>query len=310
MVKLLWGVIKETRPKQWVKNFALFAGLIFSGSLFDPINQIRALQAFLIFCGLSSATYLLNDVFDIERDKAHPFKRKRPVASGLLHPTVAVILALVLIFILLPIAFRLSPAFFLAGILYLTLQLLYSAYLKQVILLDVMAIATGFVLRVYGGVWITDAHLSVWFLLSVISFALFLAIGKRRSELTLMAQHASRHRETLLHYPKNLLDILTSMFANSTWLTYALFAFQQPPIITPSRLITFFGSLDLAFTEVKYFMTTVPLVIYGIMRYLYIIYEKREGESPERVLITDTPLLITVLLWLFMTVGIIYYLGA
>ncbi|TSC64462.1 MAG: 4-hydroxybenzoate polyprenyltransferase and related prenyltransferase, partial [Microgenomates group bacterium Gr01-1014_93] len=145
------------------------------------------------------------------------------------------------------------------------------------------------------------AHLSVWFLLSVISFALFLAIGKRRSELTLMAQHASKHRETLLHYPENLLDILTSMFANSTWLTYALFAFQQPPIITPPHLITFLGGLDLIITEVKYFMITVPLVIYGVMRYLYIIYEKKEGESPERVLITDNPLLVTVVLWFFVT---------
>lgn len=264
----------------------------------------------MLFCGFSSATYLLNDVFDIDRDRAHPFKNKRPVASGLLPPLAATALALGLILILLPLAFKLSPAFFLAGLLYLILQVFYSAYLKQIILLDVMTVAAGFVLRIYAGVWVIDAHLSVWFLLSVISFALFLAIGKRRSELTLMQQHASRHRETLLHYPKNLLDILTSMFANSTWLTYALFAFQQPPIITPNQIITFFGSLDLSLTEVKYFMITVPLVIYGAMRYLYIIYEKKEGESPERVLITDTPLLITVLLWFFMTVGIIYYLGA
>lgn len=310
MVKFLWGLIKATRPRQWVKNFALFAALIFSGSLFDPQALLNAFQAFLLFCGFSSASYLINDVFDIERDRQHPFKNKRPIASGLIPPFIALSLAMLLIFALLPFALKLSPAFFISAVLYLILQLFYSAYLKNVILLDVLAIAAGFVLRVYAGVWAIDAHLSVWFLLSVVSFALFLAIGKRRSEVTLMQSLAPRHRETLLHYPESLLDILTSMFANSTWLTYALFAFFQPPILTPTGLITFFGRLDLFIGEAKYFMATIPVVIYGIMRYLYIIYEKKEGESPERVLITDIPLFTAVVLWLVLTVGIIYYLGA
>lgn len=309
MAKFLWGLLKAVRPRQWIKNLCLFAPLLFSGSLFIQADQIKALQAFLIFCGFSAATYLLNDVFDIERDKLHPFKNKRPIASGLISPVLAVGLAMFLIIILLPISFSLSPAFFLAGVLYLILQLFYSYLLKQVILLDVIVIAAGFVLRVYAGVWAIDAHLNVWFLLSVTSFALFLAIGKRRSELTLMASKASKHRETLLHYPENLLDILTSMFANSTWLTYALFAFLQPPISTPTHLINFLGSVDIPIPEAKYFMATVPVVIYGVMRYLYIIYEKKEGESPERVLVTDTPLLSTVLLWLVMILTINYYLS-
>ncbi len=308
MVKFLWGLFKALRPRQWVKNFALFAALIFSGSLLIPEYQFNALMAFLLFCGFSSATYLLNDVFDIERDKLHPFKNKRPIASGVIPPYLAVTLALVLILGLLPLAFKLSPAFFLASVLYLILQLFYSAYLKHVILLDVIVIATGFVIRIYAGVWAVDAHLNVWFLLSVTSFALFLAIGKRRSELTLLKASASRHREIMLHYPENLLDILTSMFANSTWLTYALFAFQQAPIVTPLKLVRIFGDLDLPIFEAKYFMATVPVVIYAVMRYLYIIYEKKEGESPERVLITDTPLLASILIWLIMVIGIIYYL--
>lgn len=310
MAQFLWGIIKAARPRQWVKNFALFAALIFSGSLFNPIDQIKAFQAFLLFCGFSSATYLLNDVFDAKRDKLHPFKRKRPIASGVVPSAVATIVALALIIILLPLSYKLAPAFFLAAVLYLVIQLFYSAFLKQVILLDVIVIAAGFVLRVYAGVWAIDAHLNVWFLLSVTSFALFLAIGKRRSELTLMQGGASKHRETLLHYPQNLLDILTAMFANSTWLTYALFAFLQPPILTPLHLTGILDSVELSLSEAKYFMATVPIVIYGVMRYLYIIYEKKEGESPERVLITDTPLLSSVLIWLIMTIGIIYYLGA
>ncbi len=309
MVTLFWGIFKAVRPRQWIKNFAVFAALIFSGALLDHSAQLNTLFAFLLFCGFSSATYLLNDVFDVERDRLHPFKRKRPVASGIVPIPLAISLSLGLIIILLPLAYKLSPAFFLASVTYLVLQLFYSFYLKQVILLDVMVIATGFVLRVYAGVWAIDAHLNVWFLLSVTSFALFLAIGKRRSELTLMQTQASKHRETLSHYPENLLDILTSMFANSTWLTYAFFAFLQPPIVAKNIFSNFFVDLELPFTQAKYLMATVPIVIYAVMRYLYIIYEKKEGESPERVILTDTPLLVTVLLWLIMVVGMIYYLG-
>ena len=310
MAKFLWGLIKAARPRQWIKNFAVFAALVFSGTFLDQTNQIKSLQAFLLFCIFSSATYFLNDVFDLKRDKLHPFKKRRPIASGLIPAPVAVGLALFSIVVFLPLSYKLSPAFFFAALTYLILQLFYSAYLKQIILLDVLVIAAGFVLRVYGGVWAIDAHLNVWFLLSVTSFALFLAIGKRRSERTLMEGQAPLHRETLLHYPGSLLDILTAMFATSAWLTYAFFAFLQPPIQASTTLISFFGNFELPFTEAKYLMATVPVVIYAVMRYLYIIYEKKEGESPERVLLSDQPMLISVVLWLVMVVGIIYYLGA
>src|SRR3989344_5109061 len=174
MAKFFWGLLKEVRPRQWIKNFAVFAALIFSGTLLDPTNQIKALEAFSLFCIFSSSTYLLNDVFDLKRDKLHPFKKKRPIASGVIPIPLAIGLALSLIIIFLPLSYRLSPAFFFASLTYLILQLFYSTYLKQVILLDVLVIAAGFVLRVYGGVWVIDAHLNVWFLLSVTSFALFL----------------------------------------------------------------------------------------------------------------------------------------
>lgn len=310
MVKLFWGIVKAARPRQWIKNFAIFAALVLSGTLLDRNNQLKSLEAFLLFCVFSSATYLLNDVFDIKRDKLHPFKSKRPIASGLIPVPLAVILSLASIVIFLPLAYRLSPAFFFAASAYLTLQLLYSSYLKQVILIDVLVIAAGFVLRIYAGVWAIDAHLNVWFLLCVTSFALFLAIGKRRSERTLMESQASRHRETLLHYPENLLDILTSMFANSTWLTYAFFAFLQPPIQARRVVSNLLGGFELPSSEAKYLMATVPIVLYAVMRYLYIIYEKKEGESPERVILTDTPLLAAVLIWIILVIGIIYYLGA
>ncbi|MBI2315212.1 decaprenyl-phosphate phosphoribosyltransferase [Candidatus Daviesbacteria bacterium] len=309
MVKFLWALFKAVRPRQWIKNFAVFAALIFSGTLTDPTNQLKTLAAFALFCIFSSATYLLNDVFDIERDKLHPFKRKRPIALGIIPIPVAIGIAFALIILFLPLSYSLSPAFFFAATAYLIMQVLYSAYLKQVILVDVLVIAAGFVLRVYAGVWVIDAHLNVWFLLSVTSFALFLAIGKRRSERTLMESQAFRHRETLLHYPENLLDILTSMFANSTWLTYAFFAFLQPPIQARNVVSNILGGFELPFTQAKYLMATVPVVLYAVMRYLYIIYEKKEGESPERVILTDTPLLISVLIWGILVLGIIYYLG-
>lgn len=306
----IWGVVKVVRPRQWIKNFALFAGLIFSGQLTNPTSFILSIEAFVLFCGITSIAYLLNDVFDIERDRLHPFKSKRPIASGLIPIRLAVSLAVVLILILLPSSYLLSPSFFVAVVAYLLLQLFYSAFLKTVILLDVMMIAAGFVLRIYAGVWTIDAHLNVWFLLAVISFALFLAIGKRRCELTLLQAQAAKHRETLLHYPENLLDILTAMFATSTWTSYAFFAFLQPPISARPLLLGIFNNISLPFTEAKFLMVTVPVVIYGVMRYLYIIYEKKEGESPERVILTDKPLLFTTILWLVLVIIIIYYLGA
>ncbi|OGE64060.1 hypothetical protein A3J13_02085 [Candidatus Daviesbacteria bacterium RIFCSPLOWO2_02_FULL_36_8] len=309
MAQFLWGLIKAVRPRQWIKNFAVFAALIFSGTLLDNINQLKALEAFLLFCVFSSATYLLNDCFDIQRDKLHPFKKKRPIASGLIPVPIAVGFALLLIIIFLPLSYKLSPAFFFASLTYLIMQLFYSGFLKHIILLDVLVIAAGFVLRVYGGVWTIDAHLNVWFLLSITSFALFLAIGKRRSERTLMEGQASSHRETLLHYPESLLDSLTTMFATSAWLTYAFFAFLQPPIQARQAITLIFGGFELPFTEAKYLMATVPIVIYAVMRYLYIIYEKKEGESPERVLLSDTPMLTTCVIWLILVIGIIYFLG-
>ncbi|MCL4366785.1 UbiA prenyltransferase family protein [Patescibacteria group bacterium] len=310
-MKLLWGIIRALRPRQWIKNFALFAGLIFSGKLDSISAFLIVCGAFIIFSGVASAIYLLNDVFDIDRDKQHPFKSLRPIAAGIVSPKLAVGLAFLLILAALPLAYILSPALFYATLAYLVLQIFYSAYLKSVILLDVMVIAAGFVLRVYAGIWAIDAHLNVWFLLTIITFSLFLAIGKRRSELTLLTnQAAGKHRETLLHYPENLLDILTAMFANSTWLTYALFAFQQPPILLRSTILDLFFRTPSPYDPgVKYLMATVPVAIYGVMRYLYIIYEKREGESPEKVILTDLPLLISAVLWLTMVIFIVYYLG-
>ncbi len=222
----------------------------------------------------------------------------------------ALIASFGLIAILLPTAYSLSSDFFIAAVVFLLLQITYSFILKHIILVDVMAIAATFILRVYAGAWVISAHMNIWFLLCVTSMALFLAVGKRRSEITILTTSlASKHRETLLHYPEELLHSLTTMFATATWVTYAMFAFLQPTIAPQRIFVKFFANYFPQPTESKWLMASIPLVIYGVMRYLYLIYEKSEGESPERVLLSDIPLLMAVLIWGILVVGLIYLGG-
>lgn len=311
MVAFCIGLFKSVRPRQWIKNLAVFAALIFTGEFFNPDYFVRVFAAFLIFNAVSSAMYLINDVMDRERDRQHPFKRLRPIARGVIPIPLALAIAFGTIVVSLPIAFSLSPHFFSAVVMYLLLQAAYSALLKHIILIDVIAIALGFTLRVYAGVWVLpDAHLSVWFFLTVLSAALFIAVGKRRSELTLLGAHAPFHREILSHYPPTLLESLTTMFATAAWVTYAIFAFQIGPLPSRRFVINIFEDfLAQPIEQTKWMMLTVPIVIYGIMRYLYIIYEKRQGESPDRVLLSDLPLLATAAIWVLSLIGIIYGIG-
>ena len=207
------------------------------------------------------------------------------------------------------ISTKISAFFSFAVVAYALLQVLYSLFLRSLILFDVMAIASGFLLRVYGGAVLIDAHVTVWFILTVVSLALFLAIGKRRSERTLLmaSEHNLGSRSTLLKYPESLLDALTIMFATACWLSYTMFTFLQPPPGAGSQVLILFGDyLPRTFLASKWLMITVPFVIYGVMRYLYVIYEKKEGESPERVLLSDIPLLTSVVLWGLLVIVIIY----
>lgn len=307
---MLISIIKSARPRQWLKNFALFAPLVFEGTLFSDNNIFRLFQGFVVFCVLASSIYLINDVVDIEHDRQHPFKRFRPIARGVLPIPFAIFLSIIGIGFVFVFGYILSPYFLVACVFYIALQLAYTFYLKNMILLDVMVIASGFLLRVYAGALIVEAHVTVWFLLAVLCLSLFLAIGKRRSERTLLsASKIGAVRKTLKGYPNSLLDGLTIMFATATWLSYAMFTFQQPPIIRESseKLILLGSYLPETLTNTsKWLMITIPFVIYGVMRYLYIIYEKKEGESPERVLLSDKPILITIILWSSAVLTIIY----
>jgi decaprenyl-phosphate phosphoribosyltransferase len=313
MKKKLRNFFRLLRPRQWTKNLAIFATITFTGHLFTIPSLIQVIYGFFIFCGLSSAIYLINDIFDIEKDKLHPFKRFRPLANGEISVTTALITSVILTVVSLGASYLIDPVFFLITIFYLILQLSYTMVLKNIAVIDILALAGGYILRVYAGEAVTGYHISVWILLTTISLSLFLAIGKRRRELTLVSQDTSKHiseiRKSLSHYSERLLDVYASIFATSTFISYALFTFLEN-----SRELTVTNDLLLPqflpeYMQRKWLMVTIVPVVYGLMRYLQDIYEKHEGESPEKVLFTDKPLLATVVIWVVLVVLIIYVIG-
>lgn len=313
---LLYLILKTARPRQWLKNVAIYATLIFSGFFFYDPNDGPAYfwvvtYAFAVFCILTSSVYFVNDLLDYEADKSHPFKRKRPIASDKLSKVSAKIIAFLGIACALLLSIPLSPFFKLLVVAYIALQLLYSLHLKHVPVLDVGAIATGFLIRVYAGAVVVNLHMSVWFLLTVISASLFLAVGKRQSERTLLEgkeQKMGTTRVTLKRYSQRLLDQYTGMFANATWLTYALFAFQNEVDRPTPRFESLYTFLPRTLHSQKLLMLSLPFVIIGVMRYLQLVYESNQGESPEKILIQDRPLLITVFLFGIVVMVVLYVL--
>jgi decaprenyl-phosphate phosphoribosyltransferase len=314
MIKLAFNILRLLRPRQWVKNFAIFAGITFGGELFNPDLFSKSLLAFLTFCALASATYIINDIFDVEKDRLHPFKKFRPIAHRDVPILFAVILAILLIIIALLTAASINITFLILSIVYLLLQFFYSTVLKSIAVIDILVIAAGYIIRVYAGEFASSIHLSVWLLLTTISISLFLAVGKRRSELTLLTSSKSTDihatRQTLSHYSDNLLNVYASIFATSTFITYALFTFLENPGGLKISLSIFTPDFLPAFFQRKWLMITIIPVVYGLMRYLQDIYEKNEGESPERVLFSDKPLLLTVGLWAFLVIFLIYFVAS
>lgn len=307
---ILWSLVKTFRPRQWLKNLALFSSLIFSGLLFQEGAFGQVVQAALIFTVLSSTTYIFNDLFDVKADRQHPFKKFRPLASGELPIPIAVFVLIAGVIIGLSWAYTVNYFLFLSCLVYLLIQVFYTTYLKKIPIVDVIVIAFGYLIRVYAGSFVISAHMNVWFLLTVISVSLFLAVGKRRSEMTLMLRNDARQtRETLKRYTESLLDIYTSMFATATWITYALFTFNHPRIVPDGRALSLISILPRTLVSEKWLMITIPFVVYGIMRYLQLIYEKNEGESPEKIVLSDVPLIVTVAIWIVLVVGVLYYLG-
>lgn len=315
MVEFFLPIAKTARPRQWIKNLAIFGALVFSGNLFNQQLFLETIFGFLALSMLVSSVYFINDIADAPKDKLHPFKKYRPIPKGDLPIPAAVFLAVAGIAVSLFWSYILSGFFFLALLAYLILQLIYTFWLKEFVIIDILVIAAGFVLRIYAGSFLINAHLSVWFLLCVISISLFLAAGKRRAELAILTEQvAAKHRATLSLYRPQLLDSYLSMFATASWLSWALFTFfkEEERSFYISRAVPsgLLGDLPLTILgSGKLLMLTIPIVIFGVMRYLYIVYEGSRAETPERVLMTDRPLLLTVFVWLVLVLAVIYGVG-
>ena len=290
---MVLAVVRSLRPRQWVKNLLVFAGVVFAQKLFTPAVW-AALGAFVIFCGLSGAIYLLNDVADREKDRRHPDKRHRPIASGALPPRVAVAVAGVLIVLGLAAAYRLSPSFALAAAGYVALLTAYSAWLKHVVIVDVLVVAIGFVLRAAAGALVVEAQISGWLLICTVLLALFLALGKRRHEVLALEAGGVTHRPILVEYSAPFLDQTIAVVTASTVTAYALYT------MSPETVAKFHTAL---------LPLTLPFVLYGVFRYLYLLYHRHLGGNPSELFLGDRALLVNTLAWMAAVVLIIYGVG-
>jgi 4-hydroxybenzoate polyprenyltransferase len=287
----LHPILQTMRPRQWIKNGLLFIPLVFDKQLTNWPALARVGLGFLLFCILSSLVYIVNDLMDFAADRNHPQKRLRPIAAGKLKISTARLAVVVLTLIFFIPAIWLSPQFALIGLIYLILNLAYSAWLKHTPILDVMILASFYVLRVGAGVVLINVHqFSPWLYLFTTFLALFLGIGKRRAELQLLAEGANTHRKSLEGYTLSLLDQLILIVSGSAIITYSLYTFSAPNLPANHSM-----------------MLTIPFVIYGIFRYLYLIQMEQCGGEPEEVLFTDRPLQVTILLW-GLSIIFIYYL--
>lgn len=286
-------ILTSLRPRQWTKNFFLFAALVFSKSVFQGPLLIKTVGSFIIFCLLSGAEYLFNDLMDLKQDRIHPLKKQRPLASGKLSVLTAVIVLVILFAIGLVTSFLLSNAFGWIALIYILMMLGYTIIFKHVVILDVIIIAIGFVLRAIAGAVVIELSISSWLLVCTIFLALFLALSKRRHELILLGDDATGHRKILGEYSPYLLDQMIAVVTASTVMAYALYT-------TAADTVEKFGTRNLIFT--------MPFVLYGIFRYLYLIHQKKLGGSPEQIMIQDKPMIINILFYLLAT-GLILYHG-
>ncbi len=285
-------LIITMRPKQWVKNIVIFSALFFSQDLFNPPLFLKVLYSLILFTLLSGSIYIFNDLIDIEQDRRHPFKSKRPLASGKMTRSTGVFSFIVLGSGSLILSFLLSQNFGFVTLSYFILQILYTYYLKHIIILDVFCVAAGFLLRVLAGAVVISVPISTWLLICTMLLALFLSFCKRRHELFLLEDEAVNHRTTLSEYSSYLLDQMISVVTASTFISYVLYTISEETI---RKFKT---------THLKY---TIPFVLFGIFRYLYLIHQREGGGSPETILLKDKPMLLNILFYAI-TAAIILYI--
>jgi 4-hydroxybenzoate polyprenyltransferase len=281
---MLKEVIISMRPNQWYKNLVIFVGIVFSLNLLNLNLWIETISAFVIFCILSGSIYLINDVIDIEKDKSHPKKRERPIASGKLKATNALLFAIILITIGLVIAYLINLNFLVISLVFLLLDLFYSLYLKQIIIVDILVISTGYVIRAIAGCLAINVFVSPWLIICTFLLALFLAIGKRRHELVLLGEEATNHRKILDSYSTEMLDQMINITTTALIMSYSLYTF---------------------FTGKIYMMITIPIALYGLFRYIFLVHAMNMGGEPE-MLFKDKGMLVSMTLWVILVVLILY----
>ena len=287
---MLKALLKTMRPRQWTKNIFIFGSLVFDGKLFHPTDFLRTLAGFGLFCLISSSIYIFNDLLDVEADRQHPVKKNRPIASGKLPARVAAVAGVILTVVTLSLGFLLGWQFDLVLLVYFAMMLVYSKWLKHILILDVLVLAAGFVLRVHAGTTlIVVERFSPWLYVIMTLLALYLGFGKRRAELALLAEDAIGHRRVLDGYTIPLLDQFITIVSGTTIVAYALYTFFRPA--APESL-----------------MLTIPFVVYAVFRYLYLIQVKHSGGEPEEILLTDRPFQIAIALW-GLTVLAVFYLS-
>ena len=288
---ILKHVLLSMRPEQWIKNFFVFTALLFSKNLLNPSKGIEAIIGFTIFCMITGCAYMINDLVDLEKDKLHHAKSRRPLASGKLKKNTAVKIIVLVCLASLFFAFYMNVLFGIIVLAYFLLNIGYSIYLKNIVIIDVVSIAAGFVLRVLGGAVIISVVASQWLILCTILLSLFLGFSKRRHELILLEDSATSHRKVLEHYSPYFLDQMIAVVTASTLICYALYTMSKDTVekLGTSKLIY-----------------TIPFVLYGIFRYLYLVHQKEEGGSPTEIMFADKPMIIDICLWVISSVVFIY----
>jgi 4-hydroxybenzoate polyprenyltransferase len=287
---MLKALFKTMRPRQWTKNIFIFAALVFDKQLLNVDSFVRTLAGFGLFCLISSSVYIFNDLADVEADRQHPEKKNRPIAAGKLPVGVAWFAGIVLVVVTLGLAYLLTPGFETVLLIYFLLNLAYSKWLKHIPIIDVIVIATGFVLRVHAGVTLIHVQrFSPWLYVVMTLLSLFLGFGKRRAELALLAQGAGSHRKVLDGYTLPLLDQYIMIVSATTVVAYSLYTFSAPNLPDNHSM-----------------MLTIPFVVYTIFRYLYLIEIKHAGGAPEEILLSDRPFQVAMILWGAAVLAIFY----
>ncbi|MFN2163529.1 MAG: decaprenyl-phosphate phosphoribosyltransferase [Candidatus Promineifilaceae bacterium] len=289
---MIIALIKSMRPRQWPKNVFVFVPLFFDRKLTDPESLLRTLGAFLFFCLMSSAVYMMNDLVDMEKDRQHPTKKYRPLPAGELSPKVAIISAVVFALVSLVGGYLLSPMLALILLIYLALQIAYTWWLKNVVLVDVLVVASGFILRIGAGVAVIEVErFSPWLYVFSGFLALFLVLGKRRHELVLLGKEGANHRSILSEYNIDLIDRMLGIVTTGAVVAYSLYTFLAEGLPANHAM-----------------MLTIPFVLYAIFRWLYLIHVRHEGGAPEEIVLRDRPLQVDIILWAIVVFIALYML--